>query len=487
MSRNNNYLPKLAGFGLLIFGAYPNICAAEPLTYKQALQEIINTYPTLTIAALQVEKARQNLTKVESTLGWNLTAEGGYNHDLSTFAVPVDTGDAIASLNRKLESGHSVGISGRYRYEDNQFSISPQLPNPYESTAVDLNYRVPFGRGKDNPDYAQGLATANASVTFEQANQYAVRNQLAEQAKELFYGAAIVRARYSTAQDGVKRAIRFKKYIQDRVDLGLAEENDYLQAEAQLQLQISEMKTLEVLWEQQRTTLNRLMGRDWEKEFTPTLVSKRKKYGKVDLPELIQQSETNSPDLLRNKAVLEQSEAELVLQRNNRKNKLDLVLSVGVRRVNGDSAVGTIDERDTAGGIRIEYQNALDKRGLDAGIYQAQLQKNIAEEETRKVKDDLKYSVSGLVAEINSSLVSVDSHTQRLKSEQNKFDNALELYRSGRIPTDRLIQFENELRSAIFALDQQKIEYEKRIRKLDILRGKVWQDIDYSTGKAVTK
>jgi outer membrane protein TolC len=487
MNRNKRILLSLMSYMLLATSVNSTVYAKDVLTYQQALQEIIQTYPSLTIAALQVEKARQNLVKVESSLGWNLSAEGGYSHDLSTFVIPVDTGDAIASLNRKLKSGHSLGVSGRYRYEDNQYSFSPTLPNPYESTAIDLNYRIPFGRGKDNPDYEQGLVTANASVMFERANQHAVRNQLADQAMELFYGAATVKARYNTARDGVNRARRFKKYIQERVDLGLAEETDLLQAEAQLQLQISEMKTLEVLWEQQRTTLNRLMGRNWEREFTPALEDKTTKYGKQELPALIGETESNSPDLMRNKATLIQSEAELALQRDSRRDKLDLVLSVGVRRVNGDSAIGSIDERDTAGGVRLEYQNSLDKRGLDAGIYQAQLQKNIAEEEIRKVKDDLKYSVSGLVAEINSNLVSVNSHAQRLSSEQKKFDNARDLYRSGRIPTDRLIQFENELRSAKFSLQQQKIEYEKRVRKLDILRGQVWKTIDISTGKVVTK
>ena len=481
-----NALSRFVCSGLLFISLAYTADAAESLTYQQALREIIRTYPTLTIAALQVEKARHNLAKVESTLGWNLAAEGGYSHDLSTFAVPVDTGDAIASLSRKLESGHSVGVSGRYRYEDNQFSFSPALPNPYESTALDLNYRVPFGRGKDNPAYEQGLVTANAGVLLEQANEYAIKNQLAEQAKELFYGAATVQARYASARDGVSRARRFKQYVQERVDLGLAEETDLLQAEAQLQLQISEMKTLEVVWEQQRTTLNRLMGRRWEQDFVPVLEKAGKKYDEENLPDLIRESEANSPDLLRNKAVLIQSEAELVLQRDNRKNKLDLVVSLGVRRVNGDSAVGSIDERDTAGGVRVEYQNALDKRGLDAAIYQAQLQKNIAEEDSRKIRDDLKYSVAGLLAEINASLVSIESHTRRLNSEQKKLDNALELYRTGRIPTDRLIQFENELRAAVFALDQQKIEYEKRVRQLDILRGKIWRDIGSTTVRDVT-
>ena len=41
----------------------------------------------------------------------------------------------------------------------------------------------------------------------------------------------------------------------------------------------------------------------------------------------------------------------------------------------------SIDEQDLAGGLRLEYQRALDKRGFDANIYQAQLNLSIARED----------------------------------------------------------------------------------------------------------
>ena len=90
----------------------------DSLTYTQALQNVINTYPTLDIARLQVEQARQELDKVESTLGWALAAQGGLNHDVSLFGTPSDVADALASLDRTLRSGDRVGVSGSYRYED---------------------------------------------------------------------------------------------------------------------------------------------------------------------------------------------------------------------------------------------------------------------------------------------------------------------------------------------------------------------------------
>jgi len=146
-----------------------------------------------------------------------------------------------------------------------------------------------------------------------------------------------------------------------------------------------------------------------------------------------------------------------------------------------------------AGGVRLEYQNALDKRGFDAAIYQARLEIRMAEEDSRKVRDDLRYRIAGLVGELEASRKALAAYEARLKSEQRKFDEALDLYREGRFTTDRLIQFENELQAARFALEQQRIEYAQRQRDfaleqqrieyaqrqrdLAILRGTVWQRI----------
>ncbi len=458
------------------------------LTYEEALQAVVDTYPSLAVAALQVEKARQEQLRVESSLGWVLQANGGLNRDITFLGTPSDVASVSAGLQRRFASGQSIGVKGRYRYEDSELVFSPVYPNPAHSTGIDLDYRIPLGRGKDNPDYTQGLASAEAGVLLEQANRLAVREQLARQLLELYYGLATVRASYETARAGVARAKRLKKYIQERYDMGLAEEKDRLQAEAQLRLQISELRKLEILWEQMRTNLNRLMGRPWKQEFVPRIAEEAaaKPPAEAQLPRLRQEAEANSPDLLRNRARLRLSEAELERRRDARRDQLDVVMSVGTRTLNGTSAFGDVGEQDLAGGVRLEYQNALDKRGFDAAIYQARLEIRAAEEDSRRVRDDLHYRIAGLVGELAAAHAALQAYEARLASEQRKFDEALDLYREGRFTTDRLIQFENELQAARFALEQQRIEYAQRQRELAILRGSIWQRIEDDPQRGVT-
>lgn len=179
---------------------------------------------------------------------------------------------------------------------------------------------------------------------------------------------------------------------------------------------------------------------------------------------------------------MKQSEADLAVRRDDRKDKVDLVLSVGGRSTTGDNTAGNIDEQDLAGGLRLEYQRALDKRGFDANIYQAQLNLSIAREDERRVRDDLRYSVTGLLSELDANRISLAAHERRLVSEKKKFEEALERYRSGRETTNRLIDFENDLQISKLALDEDRIALERRRTNLVILLGRIWQSVEYKKG-----
>ena len=137
---------------------------AERLTFQQALQRMLGTYPSPQVAALQLERARLENARIESRLGWTLAAEGGGARDFSVIGSPVDRFDGGAGLKRKLGSGATLGLGANYIHEDNAQTFSPLLSNPATTVGVDLSYRQPLGRGAGNPDYTQGLIDAQAQV-----------------------------------------------------------------------------------------------------------------------------------------------------------------------------------------------------------------------------------------------------------------------------------------------------------------------------------
>jgi len=470
---------------LLLMSALLEIHAASAAqdpdrSFQQVMERILVQYPSLKVAQYQVARARQEIAKVESQLGWSLAGNGGVTHDVSVFGTPSDLGDINVSLQRKLESGHSVGISGNYTYEDNSFTFSPQFPNPSHATELDLNYRIPLAKGEDNADYYEGLAGAKAGIKIERARAEEVRNSIANQALDLFYAKALTEARLENAQQAVDNAQRLKAYIKHRSELGLAEEKDRLQAEAQLQAQQTTLKQLDVVLEKQRITLNRLMGESWQANYI-SLVTTNSRLLEQGIDELIRQAEQTYPPLQQYLGQLELTESVLQRSRDQRKDTMDLVLSVGTRTRTGDSTTGSVDESDVAGRLRFEYSASLDKSGLDAEVRQAQLDRTIAMEEIRRVKDDLNYDLASLVQEINAAKQAVISARQHLQSEREKFEEALQRYRQGRTDTDRLIQFENERNTAKLNLAQQKIELAKRIDALEILHGIFWQNMTART------
>lgn len=446
---------------------------SQELGFNDVVDKILRHYPTLEVARLQVARAREEIAKVESQLGWELAGSGGVSHDVSVFGTPTDRGDINLSLERQLESGHSVGISGNYTYEDSSFTVSPLFPNPSHSTQLDLNYRIPLGRGEDNPAYTEGLAGARAGIEVERAAARDVRNQVANQALELFYAKALTEARLESARQGLQNANRLKAYIARRRELGLAEEKDTLQAEAQVRAQQTALRQLEVIHEQQRITLNKLMGEPWQRGYQ-SILQLQSDLGSYEIDELVAQAETSYPALQQNRARLELTESVLRRSRDQRKDQLDLVLSVGTRTRSGDTTTGSVSEEDVAGQLRFEYRESLSKGGLDAEVRQAQLDRTIAIEEIRRARDELTYSIASLVREIDATRRALQSSRLRLESEQAKYAEAMQRYRQGREQTDRLIQYDNERNDARLSLAEQEVELARRISALRILHGQFW-------------
>lgn len=448
---------------------------AERLTFQQALQRMLGTYPSPQVAALQLERARLENARIESRLGWTLAAEGGGARDFSVIGSPVDRFDGGAGLKRKLGSGATLGLGANYIHEDNAQTFSPLLSNPATTVGVDLSYRQPLGRGAGNPDYTQGLIDAQAQVELAEANRRAVHDQLARQIGQLFYAAAATDARLRNARRAIQRTERLKAYIQRRFRLGLSEDKDRLQTEAQLRTRRAEHQGLVVLWNQQRISLNRLMGRDWDAAFEPTIPDATAPPA-VKLDAWLDEARGHDPALQQTRARIALAEAEITRRKDAHKDNLDIVLSLGGRSRSGDDALGGgVNQSETVGGVRLEYSRALDQRGVDAELAQALLDRDVALQERKLAVDDLRYGIASLATEIETNYAALQGFRASLEAEDEKFKEAVARYGEGREETDRLIQFETELSAAELAAEQQLIDLARRWSEVDILRGEIWR------------
>ena len=473
------YRSTLALFGL--FWLMPvHAAGSQNLNIYEVMQRVLDRYPLLKISEYDVARAAEQKQQVESSLGWILQANTGLKHDLSAFGTPSDTMDVNGSLSRRLQSGSTISVTGSYRYEDSAFVFSSAFPNPFTTTRLDLNYRMPLAQGSGNPQYQQGIISAEASHELAQANMELTRINLAEQVKDLFYGLALTRIRLDNARQAVKRTRKLEKYILSNVKLGLLDKKDRLQVQAQLNNTRADVTNIQVQLRNQLRLLNRLLQDDWDQKTNPVLLKPGNKNYASE--QLVQMALDYHPAIRASRAKIKIAESKIASARDSRKDNLDLVLSVGTRATNGDSNTGVIKASDWAGSVSLEYKHLFDEKGVSSEYRQAQLDKNIALQELNKNEDDLRYSVSGLVSEIYAARKAVAAALRKEKSEAKKLSEAEQRYRTGRADIAQIIQFQNEYSFARLAYQSRKVELNNRILALKIITGQFWNELNNRHG-----
>lgn len=478
MNKNNLIIYALLGSMFTTTLAFADVLEGKHtrLTIYQVMQHVLDRYPSLKISEMEVAQAAEQRRQIESSLGWILNSAAGITHDLTGLGTPSDRLDVSSSVGRQLKSGATLSLSGSYRYEDSSLSFSPVLPNPAHTTRLDLSYRLPLSQGEGNPLYTEGLVSADAGLNLAKANHLLIRITLAEKVKDLFYSSVITQARRENAKQAVQRAKKLAVYINNNVKLGLSEKKDQLQAKAQLHSKLAELSAIQLEWKQLQNSLNRLMLEEWGKDIQPILIADINiKYS--ELNELMKLTETYHPAIKISQAKLDIAESQINSARDGKKDSVDLVMSVGSRTSNGNSTTGTVSEQDWAGEVSIQYKHLFNDDGVSSKYKQALLEKNIALQNIFKTKDDIRYNVSGLVAELESAKSAVKTAYQRLKSESLKLKEAEHRFRSGRADTAQIIQFQNEYSFAQLNYQNQKVDLNKRIIALQIYSGQFWDEL----------
>ena len=474
MKRINAFSLTLVASSLF---CYSSFSIAQSMSIEQVLQRSIDNSISLKIASLQTERATHEKVKIESMLGWQITNQTNFNHDVGFTGTPSNVFRSVSGVNRMLKNGDIVGSSANYSLEDSEFVFSPAFPNPAHRVNLDLNYRKPLWRDANNPSYSIGLTSADLGTKLTIENTSIIKDQFAAQVIETYYITLLTQAGIHNIQRATTRTKRLIKFIKKNQQLGLAEEKDLLQVNAQLQTLVAEQSSLELAWVQQQVLINNFMGRDHRAEFSPTLTSK---FHALPTNEntLLQEAIKHAPAIRLKNAQIELAETTMARIRNSKKNKLDAIASLGTRSAYGkNSSNGTVNEHDYAVSIGIDFSRSLDKRGIDAEIQQAMLDRSIALQEIENIKRELKYSVLGFRQEISSTNTAISAYKKRVKKEKQKLEEASERYRRGRTDTQQLILFENDLSTAEFLLEQKRIDLARRYARLDLLRGKTWEKV----------
>ncbi|MEJ2141586.1 MAG: TolC family protein [Gammaproteobacteria bacterium] len=454
---------------------------AEVYTLSRAVHRLLDYYPTIQIARLKTDQANWEIRNVKNQLSWKLNGSAGVVHDVSVFGTPYDRFEANASINRKLDSGHSLGFSGRYEYNDDSFVLNNSFPNPSQSLDFDINYRVPFGQGENNTGYEQSLVVAESQKAIEQANEKAILKSLVANIITFFHEIDNLKQRLVYTDTSIDRSRRLKQYITRNKKIGIYEEKDVLESEAQLLKVIAERENLYLAISEQKNSLRRLLGIEPD-----ALVDiKIERYFVDDNDRnLLEKAEQDDPGLQIKKLLVDIADARIKLSLDENTDKKDLVFSLGARTLYGDSQTDNVSEEDYAAQLKFEYQYDLGNDAYTSRIEKAKRDKDITLQEMRLNKDEVKYQLTSLQDRIKKQRSLIEKLKQHNKVSAKKYNEAMARYRQGRIDTTKLIQFENDLHLANLDLSSAQTELSKSETSLALLVGDLLSQLNvYSKDK----
>ncbi|MCW8825349.1 MAG: TolC family protein [Gammaproteobacteria bacterium] len=451
---------------------------AEPLTMELILQKVVNHYPSLKIASMQVEKASKESSRVNSQFGWQLSGESGLSHQTSMSGPAVNQVMVGGGAARKLSSGDMLTLSGSLSRDNitDSYGIPVQM-DPATNLSLKAEYRRSLGRGADNLDYQLANSQAEVGTKMAQAQERLQYDQLASQILGLYLQAVSTHKQIDNVKASIKHSQRLDKFVKSRLGLGISESKDELQVDAQLKGLKARLKGLQLQWVQQEVSLNRLMGLPWDTHLEIELASTNHLQHEL-LESYVEEAIGHSPELVLIDSELKLAETAIKTKGNNRKDTFDLVGFVGNRFASGDTALGSTSITEPQIGIRIEYKKSLDHSGYDAELSQAYLDRSIALQKREDAKETIHYNIASLLAEIKESKTAYKAAQLSMQSEQAKLTEAEQRYRRGRIEIDRLIQFESQLTESKLVVALQQVELTKREQQLNIVRGAIWKNID---------
>ena len=446
---------------------------AENLNLAAAIKKLNAYYPTLKIAQLKAQQASWEIESIKSRLSWGLNGAVGVTHDVSAFSTPFDRFEATANISRKLESGHTVGISGGYKYNDDSFVINNSFPNPSQALNLDLNYRVPLGQGENNTSYHQSLTIAELQKRIEQLNEKAILKSLTEQVINLFYEIENTEKLMVYTESSIKRSQRLKNYISRNKEIGIYEKKDVLESEAQLLKVISERESLRLAISEQKHALRKLLG--IESNLPISLIIEDVPFNDLETTELLIAAENDYPQLQIKQHLLEVSDARIISALDENSDQKDIVFSIGARSLYGDSSTDSVSEEDYAAQLRFEYNYDLGQKSYTSKIEKTKKEKDIALQEIRLNKNEIKYQLNALLDKINKQKIVLERLTQHKKVSQEKYNEAMQRYKKGRIDTTDLIRFENDLHISNLDYSSANINLSHSEMNLALLTGRIWK------------
>jgi len=427
----------------LMFAFHISTVAAEVLHLPQAIQKALHYRIEVKNAKLASESAALGKSITESQLGWQANASAGYKHGLDTFGQSTDQQRISAGLIKQQRSGDKISLLGSYQNDKSDSVNTSVFPNPIESYGVNIDYTMPLQQGRNNLEYALVDRQSLAGIVISAAQQQAIAEQIGEQIISIYHRLIDIQIQINENQRALKRTEKLNVYIKGNSRLGLAEEKDRLSVLARLAAQQADAKRLQREWTSQLTELQKMTGE-------PGSYKRVTNYNKANvlpatLEEVVLNVTQRDATIISNAERLDVAKTQIQLSRDNQKDRLDLIFSVGNETRQGERSTTTLDENEWTGGVRLEYTLPLDKRGVDAKTRQSWLEVDQIQYENERYTLDLKNQLQQWYQEWDMAGDTIHHYLNRKRIEQKRHKEVTARYREGRTDIRELLDADEAL------------------------------------------
>lgn len=433
---------KLGIFIVLLVTGMPMI-AAEVLSLPQAIQMALEHRIEMQTAKLSRQSASLGLTVAESQLDWQATAAAGWKHGLDTQGQPTEQHRLSAGLIKQQRSGNQISVQGNYQKDESETAGASLFLNPTEAYGVNLDYRIPLQKGKGNLAYAYAEAQARMGIAISKAEQHATAERVSEQLINIYHQLLNLQIQIDENQRAIKRTGKLETYIAKNSRLGLAEEKDRLSVRARLAAQRADEKRLEREWVSKVTELQKMIG---SVQSTIQIVNYDSAASLPSTLEKIQHQVVQRDAVIAsNNEKLALAQSQLQLNRDKQNNKLDMVVSLGNETREGQRSGSTLDENEWVGGVRLEYQFPIDRRGVDATTLKTLIELDQIRLDGQRYENDLNNQLRQWHQEFQVTSETTQLYRLRKSIEALKYKEVKGRYLEGRTDIREMLEAEESL------------------------------------------
>ncbi len=420
--------------------------AEEILSLPQAIQMALQYRSEIQSAKLSSERAELGLSLTESQLGWQANASAGWKNSLDLFGQPTAQESLSAGMVKQQRNGNEISLQTSYQKDHSDATGVSLFPNPVESYGMSLDYRIPLQKGSDNLAYGYAEAQSKMSIAISAAQQRASAERIGEQVISIYHHLLDLQIQRLELQHAIERTRKLEEFIQENSRLGMAEKRDRLSVQARMAAQHADEMLLQREWRTQFLELERMVG-----NIRDTV--KVKDYDNIvglpsTLTAVIRQVMSRDAVIASNNAKFSAAESLLQLNRDKQKDQLDLVVSVGNETRRGQNTSGVLDRNEWVGGLRLEYQLPLDRRGADARTRQDLIELDKIRLDNRGYEADLKNLLKQWFQEWRITTATIKQYRHRKSIEDLRYKEVKSRYLQGRTDIREMLDAEESLSTA---------------------------------------